>query len=241
MGYSTKYDITLVLANALSQGSPTQPGVLVPIATIGQTISDAVTDAQVNGYIKFADDQVDAAIFGLYEVPLRRVNRGTYRLAADATTGDTALTMVDSTRFTSGDLIVIRDSTNMQEVRIASPDGIPSDAQITLAAPLLYSFSDLDTTVERIRYPDPIPLISARLAAATLYDKHFAAQVTGNETDYGKLLRKMAFDDINQILSGVIRLGVPDANEYMGRRYLNAALEENIFIRADPKEFFKKE
>ena len=241
MGYSTKYDITLALANAMSQGSPTQPGQLVPITTIGQTLSDAVTDAQINQYGRWADDIIDGALGSLYEVPLRRVNRGTYRLAADATTGDTSLTMVDSTRFTAGDLIVIRDSTNMQEVRIASPNGIPNDTTITLAAPLLYSFSDLDTTVERIRYPDPIPLISARLAAATLYDKHFAAQVTGNETDYGKTLRKMAFDDLNQILSGVIRLGVPDANEYMGRRYLNAALEENIFIRAEPKEFFKKE
>ena len=238
MGYCSKYDVTLALANALSQGSPTTPGALVPITTIGQTISDAVTDAQINGYIKFSDDQIDGALFGLYETPLRRVNRGTYRLAVDATAGDTSLAMVDATRFTAGDVIVIRNGVNMQEIQVSS---VTSDYTMTLAAPVINSYLAVDTTVERIRYPDPIPMICARLAAALLYDKHFAAQVTGNETDYGKILRRMAFDDINQILSGVVRLGVPDANEYMGRRYLNAALEENIFIRAEPKEFFKKE
>jgi len=41
-------------------------------------------------------------------------------------------------------------------------------------------------------FPDPIPLVSARFAAANLYDKKFAAQVSPNMSQYGNTLRSMA-------------------------------------------------
>jgi hypothetical protein len=238
MGYSTRQEVYLALANALSQGGPVGDGQLVPITTIGNSLSSAVTPEQISQYVRWADEQINAALTSLYRVPLSRVNFGTYYLAVDVTAGDTQLVMNDSTMFVAGDVVLIRNDTTTQELIIAS---IPDDHTMMLIGPVVNSYSAVNSDVERIRYPDPIPMISARLAAATLYDKHFAAQVTGNETEYGKKLRAMAFDTLNQILSGVVKLYLADASDYVGRRYYNHALDDSIGSKVEPKQFFKTE
>jgi hypothetical protein len=235
MGYSTKQEVVNALANALSKGSPTAPNTVTPIVQIGSLLTTTATDADINQYIRWSDDNIDAALSSLYQVPLIRMNHGTYRLAMDATTADTALIVEDASRFTGGDVIVIRDDVNLQELTVSGTTG---ENTIDLAEPLTDSYTVLGTSVERIRYPDPIPKISARMAAATFYDKHFAAQVEGNKSEYGKALRELANADLNAILSGIIRLTVHDSGQFMGRRYYNHALDDAIATKMEPKKFF---
>jgi hypothetical protein len=105
---------------------------------------------------------------------------------------------------------------------------------MTVTPVVTNSYLSVDAKIERIRYPDPIPKISARLAASYLYDKHYSAQVEANQSDFGKVLRKMAYEDLNAVLAGAIRLFVPDANIYVGRRFYNHALGDVIDTRAEP-------
>lgn len=238
MGYSTKQEVILALANALSQGNPVGGvGTVSPITSIGKTITDTVTDQDIQQYIRWADQNIDAALSSIYRTPLRRVNMGTFQLALDITTGDDQATLVDATRFLEGDIVLVRDDVNSQQMTILA---IPNDNVLEFTTPFTTGYLANDSKVERIRYPDPVPKISARTAAAYLYDKYFAAQVTGNQSDYGKNLRALAFEDINAILSGAIRLELADAGDYVGRRYQDAALDDTPSTRAKPGEVWFK-
>lgn len=239
MGYSLKAEVVQALANALSQGSPNAPGTLVDLVTVGKLVSDTVNDSELFQYVSWADQKIDAAIVNIYQTPLDRVNLGSFELANDIVAGDTSIIMPDVTRFTIGDIILVRDSTSGQFQQVVIQD-MPNENTLILTTPLVNSYSALTTKIERIRYPDPIPLISARMAAAYLYDKHFAAQVEGNESDYGKYLRQQAFQDLENILMGVERLKVADAGRYVGRRYYNHALDDVIATKAKPEGGFFK-
>ena len=244
MGYSTKQEVIEALANALSQGSPDQPGVLVEVTTVGKTVSDTVSDEQLYQYIRWADENLDAAISSIYTVPLKRVNRGSYDLAMDVTAGDTMALLSDATRFTIGDVVLIRneETGEYQEMTVSGTPVTTYVGMIELdfTTPIINSYPMLTTKIERIRYPEPIPKMSARLAAAYLYDKHFAAQVQGNQSEFGKYLRELVYQDLNGILAGTVRLLIPDAGMYVGRRYYNPALDDVISTKAKPGDAWYK-
>ena len=237
MGYSNKQEVILAIANALSEGNPAGPGVLMPITSIGQSITDTLPESQIYQYIRWADMNIDAALSDIYMIPLKRVNLGTFSLAMDVTAGDTYILVQDNTRFIEDDVILIRNTITSQEVTVL---GMPDQYRIDLTGPVTNSYLSVDATVEKIGYPDPIPKVSARLAAAHIFDKHFAAQVEGNQSDFGKLLMTWAYNDLNQVLAGTILLKVPDATMYTGRRFYNAALDDAYGTRAEAgKEWFK--
>jgi len=239
MGYSSKAEVIQALATALTSGQPSTPGVVVSVTTVGKLITDTINDDQLYQFIRWADDNLNAAISSIYQIPLQRVNRGSYDLAADVVAAQTFILLADATIFTEGDVVVIRDLT-MAQSQTLTVSTVPNENRINFTTPITLSYSLLTTKVERIRYPDPIPKMSARLAAAYLYDKYFAAQVDGNESDYGKYLRNLVKQDINNILAGTIKLLLPEAGQYVGRRYYNATLDDAISTHAEPgTEWFK--
>ena len=241
MAYSTQTEAKIALANALTSGNPAAAGPQ-PITDIQNTITNTIPVSEFVQYIRWADQEIDATISSIYKVPLKRVNVGTFELAVDVTAGDgltpaNAIVLTDATKFIPEDIIYLRDSINLEQLTIAA---VLDEYRITVTTPAINSYLMVSARVERIRYPDPIPLISAKLAAAHLYDKYFAAQVEGNKSDYGVRLRQDAIDDINGLLSGAVRLLIADANRYVGRRYYNAALDDVHSTRADPKDYFKR-
>jgi hypothetical protein len=255
MGYSTRSEIEQALANALTNGNPEGTGP-INITEIGNTLSATVTDDQIAQYGRWADEQIDADLSTIYRVPLKRVNKGTFRLALDATVGDTMLTMEDASRFTAGDTIVIRQGVLEEEglvvpqpecVPEVSPAPPPNFAQppdsrkLCLWLPITNSYDLNLARIDRIRFPDPIPKISARIAAAFIYDRHFAAQVEGNQSDFGKALRAEAKQQLNLILTGVTKLLIADANEFVGRRYYNQALDDAPGTSAEAGKTFLSE
>jgi hypothetical protein len=237
LGYCTKQEVINALAQAMTSGNPATTGTLVPITTIGNSLTSTISDEEAFQYIRWADEEVDSKISSIYRVPLTRVNQGAFPLFSDATTGDEYVILVDATRFTEGDVVLIRDGTNWQEMIVAE---YTNSTTLNFTTPLANGYVAAETKIERIRYPEPIPLISARLAAAHLYDKHFMAQQEGNESNYGKALRGEAYADLNGVLSGVVRIRVPDANRYTGMRYANGALFNVLPTKAEAgKEWFK--
>lgn len=240
MGYSTRQEVIDALANALSRGNPQAGGGTgrVDIIGIGNTLSSTVPEETLQQYIRWADENIDAWLGGTYTTPFYRVNRGSFIVASDITAGDTFVLIDESTRFNQGDVILIRDGTNSQELTVTA---VPSSQRLDLSTPIVNSYMAAPTRVERLKYPDPIPKISARLAASNVYDKYYAAQVDGNKSDVAAALRKKAYADLNGILSGAIKLYIADATEFMGRRYYNPALDDNFSTRAKPGDQWIKE
>lgn len=240
MGYCTKFEFEQAVANALTTANPDPNSVtnLINITDIGNSISSTITDAQVYQYIRWADENIDAWLRDVYRTPLKRVNRGSYPLQMDVTAGDMYVILMDTTRFNPGDVVVIRDSAGNQQLTIYT---IPTESRLDFTLPITLSYLAVDTNIERIRYPDPIPKISARLSASLFFDKFFSAQQEPNQSEYGKYLRDMARNDMDLITSGKIRLDIPDAGEYIGRRYYNMVLEDVPRTAAKPgEEWFKK-
>lgn len=56
------------------------------------------------------------------------------------------------------------------------------------------------------KYPDPIPLVCARLAASHIYDEVIMSQQSPNISEWGKNNRALAFDTMRDIQSGLIKL-----------------------------------
>lgn len=239
MGYSTRAEFEQALANALTTANPDPDAITntINIIDIGNSISSTISETEVQQYIRWADENIDAWLRDIYRTPLKRVNRGSFPLAMDVTAGDTYVIIADSTRFNAGDIVLIRDSSNSQELTI---DSTPSTSRINFTLPITASYLATDTNVERIRYPDPIPKVSARLAAAYFFDKHFSSQQEPNQSEYGKYLRTLAYSDINLVTSGKIRLDIPESGEYIGRRYYNMVLDDVPSSRANPGDEWLK-
>jgi len=230
MGYATKQEVIQALANALTEGNPAMPGVPMPITSIGHSVTDTVPDEEFEQYIRWADSNIDAAISSVYVIPLNRVNLGGFQIAMDVTAGAAYCILYDTTRFNPGDVVLIRNASDWQELTISE---VPSRSRLNFTGPISASYLAVDTKIERISYPDPVPKVSAKLAAAHLYDKHFAAQQEGNQSEFGVKLRKAAYAELNQVLSGAIRLAISDGSRIRGRRYYNQALDDVFFTKAE--------
>lgn len=233
MGYSTRFEFEQAIANVLTTANPVEDAITntIPITSIGNTIDATIADDDVEQYIRWADENIDAWLRDNYRTPLKRVNRGTFPLAADVTAGDDFALLSDATRFTPGDVALLRSPTASQELTV---EAVPSTTRVEFTLTITLSYLASDTNLERIRYPDPVPKMSARLAAAYFFDKHFSAQQDPNTSEYGKYLRQLVYNDVNLIKSGAIRLAVPEAGDYIGRRYYNHVLNDVPNTASEP-------
>jgi len=95
-------------------------------------------------------------------------------------------------------------------------------------SPMIFSTEDeinyffpADSRVIRVSYPDPIRFISARKAAATIYDKYFSAEASPSTSKFGEYLRGLADDSLQNILNGITIL---HGQHRTGRRFYNSNL-----------------
>ena len=92
---------------------------------------------------------------------------------------------------------------------------------------MIQYFFPADSRILRVSYPPPIRFISARLAAANIYDKYFSAESSPNISSFGDKLRELANGKINEILSGTIIL---HGQQRIGRRFYNPNLVEQYSV-----------
>ena len=238
MGYSTKTEVKIALANALSQGNPSGGvGVTSPIINIGNTLTDAVPDSDLYQYIGWADATINSTLSSIYRTPLKKINLGSFPLGISVTLGDDTIVLSEANQFIPGDVLLIRDDTNTEELVVETSNGTST---LVFTTTIDNDYAASETNIEKIGYPEPISKISARLAAAYIFDKAFAAQADSNVSKYGEYLRGLASQDMNLILSGAIRLQVTSALDLVGMRYQNPALDDVFRTRAEPgKDFLK--
>tara|TARA_B100000614_G_scaffold262909_1_gene300813 strand:+ start:292392 stop:293123 length:732 start_codon:yes stop_codon:yes gene_type:complete len=222
MAYATIQLVERVLAQALTSATNSVAnGDKIPLVDFGNLRNEnTISEDIINQYIQWSDEEVDGALSEMYQVPLCEkadlemmplFSIGEYYLSLDV---DKAENLVP------GDVIVIFDDTQ-EERHIV--DMVVNNTTVETVDTIVGTYEASETRVIRVKFPPPIPLISARLAAANIYDKYFAAQVSPNVSDYGKVLRGQAIRDLNNILNGRTVL---HGQRRIGHRFLNPNLRD---------------
>jgi len=230
LGYSSIKKVEMIIAQALTTGSPDQVGQPLDLLKIGNVFdTNQVPSSIVEQYIQWADSVIDADLNQLYVTPFcEKVDLET-KLLADIDVYNNYIITSNQCPFYPGDIIVMSDTSNNLYDKVVIESIVDGDSRTTFSTNpvLFYNYSASTTRVLRVCYPDPIPLISARLAAASIYDKYFMSQSSPGQSDFGKLLRKQARVDINNILTGITIL---HGQRRIGRRFFNPNLAERYSL-----------
>lgn len=221
MAYATLQNVYDIIGQALTSATaPVVNGQPVPLWQFGKSKSqNNVPEETVYQYLSWATDHIDAALSELYVTPLMEKSdlEMTLLQDIDAYNGDVYLDRAFS--LNPGDQLVFIDSLTEERHTITSI----SDSLVILQNALLGIYYKESARVIRVKYPPSITLCCARLAAATLYDKYFAAQVSPDKSTFGATLRKWALSDLNSILNGMIIL---HGQKRIGHRFFNPTLRD---------------
>jgi hypothetical protein len=195
----------------------------VTTPTIQKPAGAVTIDTKTAGrYIEYATQHIDSRLRPFYVVPLRRVKALETNLIEDAAKGSTTVRVYDCQRLSVGNLVRFSSGTTSDLHEIKK---LPEDAEdvhtVELSSALLHAFSASTTKVSMIEFPDPLPILCARLACGTAIDRQFVAEQEPDVSTYGKTLRTLVSNDIDMILTGVIRL---EGQDHVGRRFLRTQL-----------------
>jgi hypothetical protein len=211
MGYSTIQQVNSVIANSLTTGtSASATDDPLPLIQFGSAFKqNLISDDLIYQHIIWADAEIDAALSVLYVVPLREMVDVEFELLANIDEYNDSIEIQDANLLHPGDTIVFIDG-SYEERHIVS--SVVNNSIIEIQDSLIGHYSSDSTRILRIKYPDPISLISAKYAAASLFDKHFSG-ASPNQSDYSKIMKQEGKDLLNnvlqgrQILKGVKRIG----------------------------------
>ena len=226
MGYSDIDDVQNVMANTLTGASPANTGAsTTSLIQIGRTFDFNVVDEDtVEQYIKNSDEEINSAISELYAVPLCQIADFETSLLSDIDNYNDYIITTDRCPFYKGDMIVLTDGTNEEKYTIENViEGSGSRSIIETEDPISIGFLASDTRVIRVKFPEPVRLMSARLSAANVYEKYFMAEASPSQSEYGKWMRGLVHKDLNNILNGRTIL---HGQHRIGRRFFNPTLSD---------------
>jgi hypothetical protein len=221
MGYSNSTLVNTLIANTLTTGtSPVVNGSPTPLINFGSTFkTNLVSSDIVAQYIAWADDEINAAISEMYAVPLAEKADLEIELLSDIDEYNDTIEINQASLLNVGDIIVFIDGNQEERHVVESVSGNESiDIQDTLVG-FYYANS---ARVLRVKYPDPITLISTRLAAASIFDKFFAGAAP-NESEFSKMQKKAAYQLLNNIVNGRTIL---HGARRIGRRFYESNLDD---------------
>jgi len=223
MGYSNRTDIENIIAQAMTSatgGNVDDLNNIQPLMNIGNVLDSNTIDIDiVDSYIRMADNEIDATLSQLYIVPFKEKIFFETILYSDIDDYNNYIISSDYFPISIGEqVVIIKD--DIQERHII--EEIISDNVFSTEDAINYSFTSGDRLLH-FGYPKPIKWISARKAAANIYDKYFASENAPNVSDFGKNLRKIATRDLNNILNGRTIL---HSVSRIGRRFYNPNLSE---------------
>lgn len=221
MPYSTQTLVERILAQALTSATPqdlTQP---VDLLRIGNTLdTNQVPENIVDQYIAWADSEIDGSLSSLYITPLSEYADFETTLFSDISPYNDYIVTTDAAPFFVGDSIVLFDGTH-EERHIISEIIDPVDRNVFETDEAVGYAFEAGTRVFRVQYPDPIPVTSARFAAAYIYDKYMMAQSSPAKSEYGIELTRIGNQSIIDVLSGSIVL---HGQHRIGRAFYNSNL-----------------
>ena len=232
MGYASVIECDLILPQAVTSARPDQSGdkinlINIPGANPSNPVGvNRIPDEVVEFYISLADSRIDGSISQLYKTPLVKCAHGEWELDSAINEYNQIIELNPTHNLNPGDELIIRDEdTGVEEEHVVAM--VIDQNSVTTLDPLTIPF-DAGARVFRIAYPYPVNEISARFAAAFIYDKYFAAQNDPNVSEYGQEMRKIAMGRLNDILNGKIILY---CQQRIGDRFGNPWLDSSYAHR----------
>ena len=227
MGYCTETDITNTIAQALT--SATSQNLdnlnnLGNLVNVGRVLdNNLVTSSIISYYIQLADQEIDGGLSQLYKTPFCETVDFETNLFSAIDEYNNILVLERPCPLSVSDIILLRfvDTEERHEIEtIITPSTFET-------VDMIQYFFPADSRILRVVYPSPIRFISARLAAANIYDKYFSAESSPNISSFGDKLRELANEKINDILNGSIIL---HGQQRIGRRFYNPNLVEQYSL-----------
>ncbi len=230
MGYANITEVEMVLGQALTSAMPNSSDQKFNLINVGDTRDvNRISDDLVEFYIMLADSQVDGILSQQYQTPFEKCAHGQWDLDADIDEYNPLVEISDTTNLIELDEMIIRDDANPVKEELHFVSTIIDNNRFTTVSPIITTFIASETTrVLRIAFPRPINQISARLAAAFIYDKYYSAQVSPNISDYGEKMRDIAMGQLNDILNGKTIL---DCGKRIGDRFGGPTLDDTYALR----------
>jgi hypothetical protein len=222
MAYCTVSDVARILPEKVTIGSQ-NIGVSNP--SIQGSQRSNISPEEAMRYIEYASSFLDARLRPFYACPLRRTKSYETMLTASIVAGiNVVVTVEDSGAFIRGQLVRLQDKDNM-ETAIVTTIPLLTDVSninnLTLDA-VHYSFSTINNAkISVLEYPDPVPLITAQMAASLILDRIFVSQNSPDVSAFGVTQRNLAKAQIDNILSGEILLF---GQEMTGRRFVRGSV-----------------
>jgi hypothetical protein len=228
MGYASPALVERVITQSLT--SATQPTLTGKgnLINFGNTLDkNLITDEIMNQHINIADTFINSALSVLYKTPLKEIADLECKMAVDvdAYNGELYLISPQANVFVPGDIVVVIDGVFDEKHVVTS---VLNDNTLMLDGNLNGFYSAETTRILRVRFPDPVPNTSARLAAASIYERYFGSQSTVQTSEFAKTLRNQAKIDINNILNG---RAVLHGQHRIGDRFLNSNLKDRYGLR----------
>lgn len=206
MGYASVVEVDMFLAQALTSARPDSTFSKIDLINVNNVRDlNRIPNDIVEFYISASDSQIDGILSQQYKTPLKKCANGQWDLDADISEYNQIVEVTDATNLVAADEIVIRnDDTGVEEFHTVSQ--IIDQYSFLTTDAIETTFSGDNIRVVRLQFPPPVNQVSARYAAATIYDKYFSAQNAPNVSDYGNALRNIAQGQINDILNGKVIL-----------------------------------
>ena len=215
--------------------------------TIGDNVVPTVTSARAstigtsvaNKFIYFATQFIDSRLSQLYVIPLRRIKKVSIDLIANMMPSSTDVMVDDISGFYVGCAIKLEDDNGTENATVSLISENVSESgvlvrnfnHLTLSAGTQNAYdAGSHGIVHLLVYPDPVPVMTARMACSLMFDKIFVADQEPDVSNYGKTLRNMSTIDINAILAGQVRL---TGQEFMSRRFVRSQLFDAVRLAVD--------
>jgi len=214
--YATIEDVKALLPGPITIGD-TNIGTPTPGRPTSSNRSK-VTPEEAIRYIRFAEDEIDSRLRPYYVCPLRRVKTFETEILEDVLTGTSVEVKVHDTGvFSSGQMVRLQGRQSMETDEIQSIKNLNT----LIIKRVKNSYVMYESKISVLEFPDPIPLIAARLSVSYIYDQLFAAEQAPNTSEYGKEQRRLAMNSIDSILSGSVLLFGQD---HTGKRFVRGSV-----------------
>lgn len=188
--------------------------------TIGAQVmqKNHITPDDMNNFIRYATQEVDSRLRPFYSCPLRRIKLFETEIINSIVPGTNIQVHVhDSGMFSKGMMVRLQDRSYYETAIVSDVPDLNTVTIQSVASP----YSQYNGVISILQFPDPIPLMTARMALSYGFDKLFAAEQSPDISSYGVAQRTLAMNAMDNILAGSVMLF---GQEWSGRRFVRMPL-----------------
>jgi len=213
--YATIADMRRLLPNNVSIGDR-NIGTPSPGRTTGRSV---ITTTDAKQYIAYAQQYIDSRLRNMYLCPLIRAKSYETEILSNIHHGtNVVVTVRDTGSFEELSYIRLQNKSNMETTTVKTVNDLTTITLTSVAG--IYLVAD-NSKIAILEFPDPIPLIAARLAVSFAFDQLYVQTQSPDVSTYGKTQRNLARSELEDVLKGTILL---NGQNYNGRHFVRGTL-----------------